>query len=403
MPIFDARYYKTLLICPSKSLANEVGPVLAHGLPLAPIQIVPDYPTRRPLVDLLQKYEPKLCFIDFTTNKDFAFGFATEVQAINSSIALIALLPSNDPDLILKCLRHGATDFLIRPFTHDQIDAAIEKIARLMPAPSSRNGSGGKVIGVFPAKGGCGATTIACNLAHQSKRVGSKKILLADLDPLTGTVSFMLKLKSSYSFVDVINRQNTLDGDLWKQMVTISNGVDVLLAPENLMDGIDELHDASPIIEYAQRSYETIVLDCCNAYTEWNLSIARNSDDIILMTTNELASLQAAQKVLAHFDQNRIDPAKIKIVVNRYDRDIGLNSDVISSALNQDIFQVIPSDYETVQKSLMDGKPIAANSALGKNLAMLADRVCSKREKPEDEKKRSGSGGLLSIFSRASS
>ena len=52
----------------------------------------------------------------------------------------------------------------------------------------------------MPAKGACGATTIACNLAFQWKRLGAKKILLADLDPLTGTLSFLLKIKSIYSF-----------------------------------------------------------------------------------------------------------------------------------------------------------------------------------------------------------
>jgi pilus assembly protein CpaE len=404
MPIIDARYYKTLLICPSKSLAAEVGPYISHGLPLAPVQLVADYPTRRPLVDLLQKFDPKICFVDFTTNKDFAFGFVTEVQAIKSAVAIVALLPSNDSDLVLRCLRHGATDFLIRPFTHDQIDAAVEKIARVMPAPNQRHAGGGKLIGVFPAKGACGATTIACNLAYQSKRVGAKKILLADLDPMTGTVSFLLKLKSTYSFLDAISRQSTLDADLWKQMALPSQGVDVLLAPENLVDGIDELQDASPITEYARRVYETIVIDCGNAYTDWNLSIARNCDELLLVTTNELASLQAAQKSLAHFQQHHIDSSTVRIIVNRYDRDIGLNAEIIGDALNTEVFQIVPSDYEAVQRSLMDGKPIPANSSIGKSLAQLADKVCKPHDRGGDDKKQSSSvGGLFSRLSRASS
>jgi pilus assembly protein CpaE len=403
MPIIDARYYKTLLICPSKSLAAEVGPYISHGLPLAPVQHVPDYPTRRPLVDLLQKYDPKICFVDFTTNKDFAFGFVTEVQAVNSSIAIVALLPSNDSDLILRCLRHGATDFLIRPFTNDQIDAAVEKIARFMPPPAAKHSGGGKVIGVFPAKGACGATTIACNLAFQSKRVGAKKILLADLDPLTGTVAFLLKLKSTYSFLDAISRQHGLDADLWKQMAMPYQGVDVLLAPETLVDGIDELQNAASIIEYAQRAYETSLIDCGNAYTEWNLSIARNCDELLLVTTNELAALQAAQKCLAHLQQHHIDSSTVKIIVNRYDRDIGLNADIIGDALNCEVYQVIPSDYEAVQKSMMDGKPIPANSNIGKSLSQLADRVCRPQDRSADEKKTSSStSGIFSRLSRAS-
>ncbi len=400
MPIIDARYYKTLVICPNKSMASELAPILSHGLPLAPIHVTQDYPTRRPLMDLIKKVDPKLCFLDFSSNLDMALATATELQALNSTLPVVALLPENNPDLILRCLRQGAADFLIRPFTTDQIDAAVEKVARQIPPPSARAG-GAKTIAVFPAKGACGATTIACNLAFQSKRLGSKKILLADMDPLTGTVSFLLKLKSGYSFMDVLSRQGSLDGDLWKQMVTTHQGIDVLLSPENLMDGIDELQDASPILDYAQNSYETIIVDCGNSYTNWNLSIAYLCDELLIATTNELPSLQAAQRALAWFDQHRVDPSKIRVVVNRYEREIGLSSEMISVALQADIFQLIPSDYEAVQKSQMDGKPLPSGSSAAKGMAALADKIRGKQEKIGEDKKAAKSG-FKSLFSRAS-
>ena len=291
---------------------------------------------------------------------------ASEIHSLNQTMPIVALLPGNDPNLILRCLRQGATDFLIHPFTTDQIDATVEKIARLIPSPSSKAG-GGKIISVFPAKGACGATTIACNLAIQSKRLGSKRVLLIDLDPLTGTISFLLKLKSTYSFLDVLNRKETLDEDLWKQMVQVYQGVDVLLSPDNLMDGIDEVRDAAPILEYAQRNYDTIILDCGNSYTSWNLSAAYFCDELLLVTTNELPALQAAQRALAWLDFNRIEDSKVRVIVNRYEREIGLNSDVISSALQSDVFLVIPADYETVQK-FADGRQIAPAKQCGRQM-----------------------------------
>ena len=403
MPIIDARYYKTLVICPNKSMASELAPILAYGLPLAPVHVVQDYPTRRPLMDLIKKIEPKLCFLDFSTNLEMALATAAELQGLNAGLPVVALLPGNNPDLILRCLRQGAADFLIRPFTSDQIDAAVEKVARQMPPPSARSG-GAKTIAVFPAKGACGATTIACNLAFQSKRLGSKKILLADLDPLTGTISFLLKLKSGYSFMDVLSRRSSLDVDLWKQMVSVHQGIDVLLSPENLVDGIDELTDASPILDYSQAAYETIIVDCGNSYTNWNLSVAYLCDELVLVTTNELPALQSAQRALAWFEQHRIDQSKIRVVVNRYEREIGLNSDVISSALQTDVFHVIPADYEAVQRSQMEGKPLPAGSAAAKSMAALADKICVKREKSGGDKKSSSlTGGFKSLFSRTGS
>ena len=53
MPIIDARYYKALLISPNRNVTAEIMPLLAYGLPLAPIHDVNAYPGRRELVDLL--------------------------------------------------------------------------------------------------------------------------------------------------------------------------------------------------------------------------------------------------------------------------------------------------------------------------------------------------------------
>src|SRR5260370_887867 len=86
-----------------------------------------------------------------------------------------------------------------------------------------------KVVAVMPAKGACGATTVACNLAFQWKKLSGQRVLLADLDPLAGTLSFLLKIKSTYSFLDVLQRAHELDADLWNHMVVPVQGVDVLL------------------------------------------------------------------------------------------------------------------------------------------------------------------------------
>ena len=65
-----------------------------------------------------------------------------------------------------------------------------------------------------PPKGApAGATTIAVNLAYQWKRHGHKKILLADPDLLTGTTSFLLKIKSVYALLDALHHVYELDAD----------------------------------------------------------------------------------------------------------------------------------------------------------------------------------------------
>ena len=73
--------------------------------------------------------------------------------------------------------------------------------------------------------------------------------------------------------------------------------------------------------------------------------------------------------------------------------------DGLATALNADVYHLLPSDYEGVQKALMEGKPIQSSTALGKSMARLADRLAG-REDPA--RKSSSLSGLLSLFTRTS-
>jgi pilus assembly protein CpaE len=251
----------------------------------------------------------------------------------------------------------------------------------------------------MPAKGACGATTVACNLAFQWKRTSGKKVLLVDMDPLTGNLSFLLKVKSVYSFLDALQRSSELDADLWGAMVRPVHGVDVLLAPDLMLDQNQDLRDPSPILEYARHAYDVVILDTSSVYTEWNLNIARAANELLLVTTNELPALQAAQRALSYLDTNRIGRWKIRLVVNRYLRDVGLSREVIGTALHTEVFETLPSDYDAVQKALLDGKPIPSSTPFGKGMVEIVDRLGGKSQ---PGKKGSSLSGLLGLFSKTS-
>ncbi|HTW64472.1 MAG TPA: AAA family ATPase [Bryobacteraceae bacterium] len=354
------------------------------------------YPTRHQFAELLASEAPSICLLEISEPYEKGLAQIPEMLRTDAKLPIIVVLSSNDPELVLRCLRQGASDFLIQPFTLEQVEAALQKIARQQP---SRLKAPGRVYCVVPAKGGCGASTIASNLAYQLKR-GDKRILLADLDPLAGTLSFLLKIKSSYSFMDVLARAQDIDADLWKAVVTARQGVDVLLSPEVMTEGMSELSDARGIIEYARHTYDIVVLDTGGAYGDWNLSQAQLADEILLVTTNELTSLQSVQRVLGYMDAHNIPRYKLRLIVNRYDRHTGLSKDVIGTALHTEIFHILPADYEAIQKSLMEGKPLAPNTSFGKSMIALVDRLAGSSE--ANHKKSNSISGLLSLFSRTS-
>lgn len=402
MPNPDAAHSasrRAVVISPDSRMAEELEPVLRQYLSGIPVSHLRTYPSPRDLGGALGGGASQLVFLDVISDHEQSLQLLTEIARLGGSIQVIALIGANEPDLILRCLRAGAIDFLLQPFTPDQVEAAMAKLARLQPSPESHGKEPAKIFAVMPAKGACGATTIACNLAFQWKRHGNQKVLLADLDPLAGTTSFLLKIKSTYSFLDALNHAHELDADLWNGMVTNVNGVDVLLAPELMVEGTQDLRDPSPVLEYARHAYDMIVVDTGSVYGDWNLNTARLANELLLVTTNELPALQAAQRALSYLDTNRIGRWKIRLLVNRYHRDVGLSRDVIGTALHTEVFDILPSDYEAVQKSLMEGKPAPSNTAIGKAIIQLADRLGGQREQA---KKSTSLGGLLGLFGKTS-
>lgn len=388
--------WKALFICPNQKIIRELAPLLRAHLPTFSGHDLNAYPARYQLAELLGSETPNLCFLEISEPDNAGLNLIPELLHADAKLPIIVVLANNNPELVLRSLRQGASDFLIPPFTSDQVEAALQKIARLQPAKPT---SAGKIYCIMPAKGGCGASTIATNLAFRMKR-GDQRILLADLDPLAGTVSFLLKIKSNFSFLDVLARSQDIDADLWKAVVTNRHGVDVLLSPEVMSEGMSELKDTSSIIEYARATYDIVVLDAGGVYGEWNLSQAQLADEILLVTTNELTSLQAVQRALTYLDANNIPRYKLRLIVNRYDRHTGLSKDVIGTALHTELFHIMPSDYEAIQKSLMEGKPLGPATGFGKSVGGLVERLAGAAE---PAKKNSSLSGLLSLFSRTSS
>lgn len=387
-----------LVICPDAEMMAELLPLLTRNMAGLEVNPITTYPEARPLTKVVDDQPPALCFLDMETDFDRAQQVVAVLTAGDPPVPIVALLGRCDSDLILRCLRKGAVEFLTRPFNSAELDPVLIRLCQIGAKKNYRGGA--RVICVAPAKGACGASTIATNLAHQRKALGAKKMLLADLDPFTGIVSFLLKVKSNYSFLDALTRSTTLDADLWKGIVTSREAFDILPAPENPLDSVQDLEDPTPMIEFARQFYDTIIIDLGGVVGDWGLAVAKACDDLLLVTTNELPALQATQKIFAYFDRNRVERAKVRLLVNRFSKQVGLSRETITTALHTDIYHLLPSDYDAVHRALMEGKPIPAGSPFGKSLAGLADRLSGqKTEAPV--KAKSSWAGLLSLFSRA--
>src|SRR5262245_26806864 len=72
-----------------------------------------------------------------------------------------------DASLVVEAMHQGVKDFIPLPINQQKFIASIERIAA-----SEGGDKRAKVIHIIPTMGGCGATTVACNVAASLARSG---------------------------------------------------------------------------------------------------------------------------------------------------------------------------------------------------------------------------------------
>jgi len=393
-----AKNWKILLLGPSAGMAASLRTLFAQEVPAAQVFEVRSYPDSGALRNLFSGPAISICLLDASSSRQDALALLREMQQIAPRLAVIVLLEADDADLMMACLRQGAAEFLIHPFEPAQIGEVFARVAQARPELQA-GASNARVIAVVPAKGACGASTIAVNLAFQRKRLNAKRLLLADLDPLSGTVSFLLKAKQGYSFLDALSRSASLDADVWKGLISTADGFDVLYGPEILMEGIYDLPDPSALINFARILYDVVIVDAASAYGAWNTRLALLADEVVLVVAADSSAVPAAQRSITALRGNHVPDRSIKIVLNRLSKESPVDPASIEQALGCRVFATLSNDPEGIQQALIDGRPAASGSAFAKGLVALAEALSGSPEpivgKPA---KTGGFGGLLGLF-----
>ena len=132
---------------------------------------------------------------------------ATErLSAQVPSAAVVMMSVQGEADYLRRSMLAGAREFLVKPFSSDELTASIRQVysrekekagraavAQARPRPRTRPQEG-QVVAVFSPKGGVGRTTIAVNLAVAAAAELGKRVTLVDASFQFGDVAVLLNL-----------------------------------------------------------------------------------------------------------------------------------------------------------------------------------------------------------------
>ncbi len=338
-------------------------------LSLLPAATLTEYPRIGSIAAVAQQHACDICFLDVASNSEHAQALISELAP---AVPVVALHTRTDADLILRCLRGGACEFLTDPEAGAlrSLFARLGRVRALTPEPA-----GGTVYLAIPGKAGSGASTVATHLAIYLGAIGAT-VLLVDGDSLAGSVAFLLKLKAEHHLGDVLRDWKRMDQDLWARMTIRSCGIDVLAAPANPAVRIEVTPQAaSDLCAFWRQRYQAVVLDMADARAAAETGFLGLSDQVLLVSGNELGSLSATRRAMEYLDQSMADRSRLRLILNRCSPSRGLKAEDVHSALGVEPYAMLDDDWATLQTALLEGRPAPLSSRFSSGVEALCRQL----------------------------
>jgi pilus assembly protein CpaE len=313
--------------------------------------------------------------VDFDKDPELALETAEFLrQSFYHKIAILALSSTTDPDLLLRAMRAGYSEFLAKPFDSDEFTDTLTRLDQRWSATIGRPQNSGKILSFFGAKGGVGTTTLAVHLAMFLVKGFGKKVLLIDNHPQLGHVVLYLGMDgSNHHFYDLVQNVSRLDQDLLRGFIaTHPSGLDVLSSPD-VYGGVwkTDTDSVERTLEFLSTQYDFVVLDSEASFDDINLAVVALSNWIYLIATPEIGAIRDLSRYVDGLIQNEQATQKLQVVINRYSSHEAVTIEQIEKAVHLPIAFKIANNYSQLVQSINIGEPVAAGGKSEFSLQMM--------------------------------
>jgi len=349
-------------------------------------------------IQMAKELQPHIVLMDI--NMPGVDGI-TASEAISQEVPMaqvIMMSVQGEADYLRRSMLAGAREFLIKPFSSDELVSSIRRVYELGAAQRARYRAPappltvaaerqsllpeelGKVISVFSPKGGTGCSTIATNLAIALQMETNARVVLVDGSLQFGDVAVLLNLKPVRTIVDLVPHMDELDGELIDSVIVPhSSGIKTLLAPlrPEMADLVVPDH-MKKILEELKKTFDCIVVDTWTSLHDLVLTIMDVSDRIVLITTPDIPSVKNVKLFFEVTEALGYPPEKVFLAVNKVDRRSSIRAENIEAGIKHPVAATLALDAQVVTLAANQGAPLvlsAANSLIAQGMVNLARQL----------------------------
>jgi pilus assembly protein CpaE len=273
-----------------------------------------------------------------------------------------------ESSLLMEAMHIGVREFIPLPISQERFALAIERVAQ-----GAGMGKRAKIIHVVPTMGGCGSTTVACNVAASLAQ--KAKTVLVDLDLVRGGVAGYFDVRPRYTLADVMDAVEKADRQLLDNALTIhpGSGLAILSRPD-LPEDTQRVSAAGiqRLLTMLGRMFDYVVIDSVMSVDPiYAAAIAVADVNFIVMQLN-VPSAKNAERFVGALRRQGIDAAKIRLIVNRYIRKgCDIEPDEIERAMGLKVSWLIPNDFKNAIAAINFGEPVVLRAPKSEITASL--------------------------------
>jgi Flp pilus assembly CpaE family ATPase len=338
---------------------------------------VTQYPDPVDLVRTLRAHAPDVIFLSFE-NAEKATQIVRFLETEAKGVQTIAVERSADARLLRVVMRAGLRELVTDPFDRSMLSEALKGIQSVLGSKPVEHTATNEIFSFVPSKAGVGASTLALNVSACLASRPDTRVLLNDFDLNSGMMRFLLKLTNQYSVADAVEYTTTLDENLWPQLVTSFDRLDVLHAGRVNPNVRIDPGNIRGLIAFMRRHYRVLCFDHSGNLERYSLEIMQESRRILMICTPEIPSLHLAREKLAFLKELDVEN-RIGVLLNRTTKKPLFTKEQVEDVLNVPVIATIGNDYHGINRATANGTWIEAKSEMGRQCAALAELLMGQR------------------------
>jgi len=321
---------------------------------------------------------PNILLVDLSESGDPLNDINSLAEVCEPGTVVVAMGQVNDVRLYRDLIVSGLQDYLLKPFSPDQLRDVLSQAQAVLNAPKSDEQQAEKPhisTAVIGTRGGVGASTLATSLAWLLSHDRERLTALLDLDVHFGTGALSLDLEPGRGLTDAIDNPSRIDGlFIERAMIKANEKLSLLSAEAPINSPI--MTDGTAFFQLQEEfraAFDCTVIDLPRDMLINYPHLLGDVNATVIVTELTLASARDCIRLLSWLKSHAAQ-SKVFVIANKVQTaNLEIGRQDFESSIERKIDIMIPYDPKTAAQAAKLGQAMVEAGKSSKASAKIIE------------------------------